>query len=84
MRMQAAILAQPNTPFRIESVSLDARRKRAKSLVKIAASGVCRSDWRVAIGTAPIPLSLWISTGRKWRSRASLARRTLFCPMSRP
>ena len=83
MRMQAAILAQPNTPFRIESVSLDPPQA-GEALIKIAASGVCRSDWRVAIGTAPIPLSLWISTGRKWRSRASLARRTLFCPMSRP
>ena len=83
MRMQAAILAQPNTPFRIETVTLEPP-KSGEVLVKIAASGVCRSDWRVAIGTAPIPLSLWISTGRKWRSRASLARRTLFCPMSRP
>ena len=82
-QMKAAILTKANAPFRVESVSLDPPQAD-EVLIKIAASGVCRSDWRAAIGTAPIPLSLWISTGRKWRSRASLARRTLFCPMSRP
>ena len=57
MQMRAAILTQPNRPFRIESVRLD-RPKAGEVLVKIAASGICRSDWRVAIGTAPKPMPI--------------------------
>ena len=57
MQMQAAILTEPNTPFRIETVTLDPP-KAGEVLVKIAASGVCRSDWRVAIGTAPKPMPI--------------------------
>ena len=55
--MQAAILTQPNSPFRIETVTLDPP-KVGEILVKIAYSGVCRSDWRVAIGTAPKPMPI--------------------------
>ncbi|MDE2637981.1 MAG: alcohol dehydrogenase catalytic domain-containing protein [Chloroflexota bacterium] len=62
LQMQAAILTEPNTPFRIETVTLDPPQ-RGEVLVKIAASGVCRSDWRVAIGTAPKPML--IITGRE-------------------
>ncbi len=57
MQMQAAILTEPNTPFRIETVTLDPP-KAGEVLVKMAASGVCRSDWRVAIGTAPKPMPI--------------------------
>ena len=57
MQMQAAILTGPNTPFRIETVTLDPPQA-GEVLVKIAASGVCRSDWRVAIGTAPKPMPI--------------------------
>ena len=57
MQMQAAILTQPNTPFRIETVTVDPP-KAGEVLVKIAASGICRSDWRVAIGTAPKPMPI--------------------------
>ena len=57
MQMQSAILTQPNTPFRIETVTVDPPRT-GEVLVKIAASGVCRSDWRVAIGTVPKPLPI--------------------------
>lgn len=57
MQMQAAILTQPNAPFRIESVTIDPPQA-GEVLVKIAASGVCRSDWRVAIGTAPKPMPI--------------------------
>ncbi len=57
MQMQAAILTQPNMPFRIESVTLDPPQA-GEVLVKIGASGVCRSDWRVAIGTAPKPMPI--------------------------
>lgn len=57
MQMQAAILTAPNTPFRIETVTLDPPQ-RGEVLVKIAASGVCRSVWRVTIGTAPKPMPI--------------------------
>ncbi len=57
MEMHAAVLTEPNTPFRIESVTLDPPRA-GEVLVKIAASGICRSDWRVAIGTAPKPMPI--------------------------
>jgi len=55
--MQAAILTEPHTPFRIESVALDPP-KAGEVRVKLAASGICRSDWRVAIGTAPKPMPI--------------------------
>lgn len=55
--MQAAILTEPHTPFRIESVALDPP-KAGELRVKLAASGICRSDWRVAIGTAPKPMPI--------------------------
>ncbi|MCY4062113.1 MAG: Zn-dependent alcohol dehydrogenase [Chloroflexi bacterium] len=57
MQMQAAILTEPHTPFRIESVALDPP-KAGELRVKLAASGICRSDWRVAIGTAPKPMPI--------------------------
>lgn len=57
MQMQAAILSEPNAHFRIESVTLDPPQA-GEVLVKIVASGVCRSDWRVAIGTAPKPMPI--------------------------
>ena len=57
MQMQAAILTEAHTPFRIESVSLDPPRT-GEVRVKIAAAGICRSDWRVAIGTAPKPMPI--------------------------
>ena len=57
MQMNAAILTKANTPFRVESVSVDPPQAD-EALIKIAASGVCRSDWRVAIGTAPKPMPI--------------------------
>ena len=57
MKMKAAILTAANTPFRIETVEL-APPQAGEVLVKIAASGICRSDWRVAIGTAPKPMPI--------------------------
>ena len=57
MQMKAAILTKANTPFRVESVILDPPQAD-EVLIKIAASGVCRSDWRVAIGTAPKPMPI--------------------------
>ena len=57
MQMQAAILSEPNGRFQVERVDLDPPQD-GEVLVKIAASGVCRSDWRVAIGTAPKPMPI--------------------------
>lgn len=57
MKMQAAVLNQINRPFSIETVEIDPPRK-GEVLVKIAAAGICRSDWRVAIGTAPKPMPI--------------------------
>ncbi len=57
MQIRAAILSAPNGRFQIETVELDPPAD-GEVLVKIAASGVCRSDWRVAIGTAPKPMPM--------------------------
>ena len=57
MQIQAAILTEANTAFRVETVTLDPPQT-GEVLIKIAASGVCRSDWRVAIGTAPKPMPI--------------------------
>lgn len=57
MHIQAAILTEPKGRFQIETVDLDPPQA-GEVLVKIAASGVCRSDWRVAIGTAPKPMPI--------------------------
>ena len=57
MQIRAAILSAPNGRFQIDTVALDPPADN-EVLVKIAASGVCRSDWRVAIGTAPKPMPM--------------------------
>ncbi len=57
MQIQAAILNAPNGRFQIDTVELDPPAE-GEVLVKLAASGVCRSDWRVAIGTAPKPMPM--------------------------
>ncbi len=57
MDMQAAILTRANTPFRVETVRPDPPQA-GEVRVKLAAAGICRSDWRVAIGTAPKPMPI--------------------------
>lgn len=57
IKIQAALLSEANSRFRVETVCLDAPRA-GEVRVKIAASGVCRSDWRVAIGSAPKPMPI--------------------------
>lgn len=49
MRTRAAVLYQANEPMRIEELEL-AEPKEREVLVRIAASGVCRSDWHVING----------------------------------
>lgn len=49
MQIQAAVLQQANTPFQIETLTLDAPRA-GEILVRIVASGVCHSDYHLATG----------------------------------
>lgn len=53
--MKAAVLHGPGTRFRIEDVQLDPPRD-SEALVRIAATGVCRSDHHLLSGTTPHPM----------------------------
>lgn len=55
MQIRAAVVYEPNTPFVIESVDLQPPQKE-EVLVRIAAAGVCRSDWNVLIGDTKHPM----------------------------
>lgn len=50
MKIQAALLRQPNTPFTIETLDL-AEPRAGEVRVKIAACGVCHSDYHLVTGT---------------------------------
>ncbi len=54
MKMQAAILTEAHSPFTIETVALDAP-KAGEVLVKMAAAGICHSDWHLVAGKASFP-----------------------------
>jgi NDMA-dependent alcohol dehydrogenase len=55
MKTQAAVLHQPQTPFTIETLDLEAPRA-GEVLVKVAAAGVCHSDWHLVTGDTQHPL----------------------------
>jgi len=55
MQIQAAVLYAPNTPFVIETLTLDDPRA-GEVRVKIAACGVCHSDYHLVTGTTRHPL----------------------------
>ena len=57
MKMQAALLTEINTPFKIETVDLDPPQA-GEVLVKMAAAGVCHSDWHVVEGLSYFPLPI--------------------------
>ncbi len=59
MRIKAAVLYEPNTPLVVETVDLD-EPKDGEVLVRIAAAGVCYSDYHVMKGewTMPMPMVL--------------------------
>ena len=57
MQMQAAVLAEFNKPFQIETVDL-APPKTGEVLIKMAAAGVCHSDWHVVEGLSYFPLPI--------------------------
>ncbi|MDX2160392.1 MAG: Zn-dependent alcohol dehydrogenase [bacterium] len=55
MRIKAALLLEPNRQFVVETVEL-AEPRTGEVRVKIAASGVCHSDWHVATGDTHQPM----------------------------
>jgi len=57
MKIRAAILKKPETPFIIEEVDLDPPKQR-EVLIKMVASGVCHSDWHLVRGTTKHPMPL--------------------------
>ena len=59
MEIKAAVLYEANTPLVVEPVQLDAP-KHGEVLVRIAAAGVCHSDYHVMKGewTLPLPMVL--------------------------
>lgn len=57
MKIKAAVLYQPNTPLVVETVDLD-EPTDGEVLVRIAAAGVCYSDYHVMKGEWTIPLPI--------------------------
>ncbi|HMB93246.1 MAG TPA: Zn-dependent alcohol dehydrogenase [Rhodothermales bacterium] len=55
MQTRAAVLYEPNTPFVIETLDLEAPRA-GEVLVKVAAAGVCNSHWHLVTGATQHPL----------------------------
>jgi S-(hydroxymethyl)glutathione dehydrogenase/alcohol dehydrogenase len=49
VKIRAAVFEEPNRPFSIESLDLDAPR-HGEVLVRVAATGVCHSDWHLMTG----------------------------------
>ncbi|MBC8107693.1 MAG: Zn-dependent alcohol dehydrogenase [Anaerolineae bacterium] len=54
MKIRAAVLNEPKQPFVIEELDLDPPRA-GEVLIKLAACGVCHSDWHVATGDTKHP-----------------------------
>jgi S-(hydroxymethyl)glutathione dehydrogenase/alcohol dehydrogenase len=55
MKVKAAVFYQTGVPFSIEMLDLDSP-KMGEVLVKIAAAGVCHSDWHLMTGATTHPL----------------------------
>jgi len=55
MKIKAAILAAPKMPFAIEELEL-AEPRSGEVLVKLAACGVCHSDWHLVTGDTQHPM----------------------------
>ena len=66
MKIRAAVLNQPKQPFVIEELDLEAP-KSDEVLIKLAACGVCHSDWHVASGDTKHPFP--VVTGHEGRGR---------------
>ena len=55
MKTHAAVLYETNRPFEIEVLDLEPPRA-GEVLVKVAAAGICRSDWQLVTGATQHPL----------------------------
>ncbi len=55
MQIQAAVLHAPNTPYQIETLTLD-EPETGEVRVKIAAAGICHSDYHVQTGDTQHPM----------------------------
>ena len=55
MQIQAAVFYELNMPFKVETVDLEPPRTN-EVLVKIAAAGICHSDWHLMTGATKHPL----------------------------
>ena len=55
IKIQAAVLSGPNEPFRVEQIDLDEPRA-GEVLVRVAAVGVCHSDWHLVSGATKHPM----------------------------
>src|SRR5438132_1281138 len=55
MKIRAAVLAAPNQPFEIRELELDPPHA-GEVLVRIAAVGVCHSDWHLVTGDTKHPM----------------------------
>jgi NDMA-dependent alcohol dehydrogenase len=49
MKIRAAVFYEPHQPFKVETVELAAPRAN-EVLVKVAAAGICHSDWHLMTG----------------------------------
>jgi S-(hydroxymethyl)glutathione dehydrogenase/alcohol dehydrogenase len=58
-QVRAAVFEKPGRPLRVEELALEEPRS-GEVLVRLAASGVCRSDYHVLVGewAAPVPIVL--------------------------
>jgi Zn-dependent alcohol dehydrogenase len=54
MKIQAAVFYESNVPFQIETLDLE-RPHAGEVLVKMAAAGVCHSDWHLMTGATKHP-----------------------------
>jgi NDMA-dependent alcohol dehydrogenase len=57
LKTRAAVLYETNRPFEVETLDLELPRA-GEVLVKVAATGVCRSDWQLVTGATQHPLPL--------------------------
>lgn len=55
MKMKAAVLYEPNTPLKVEEVTLDDPKER-EVLIRLVATGVCHSDLHIIKGDQPNPM----------------------------
>jgi S-(hydroxymethyl)glutathione dehydrogenase/alcohol dehydrogenase len=55
MKTRAAVIVEPNTPFILEEIELLPPQKEEVQ-IRVAAAGVCRSDWNVLTGDTKHPM----------------------------